>query len=112
VTDGGGLSASDVFAIAVANVNDAPTVANAIHDQNAFEDAIFAVVIPGNTFADVDAGDQLSHTASRADGSAVPQWLGFDPYTRTLSGTPGNSDVGSYELRFTATDNAGALAHE
>jgi hypothetical protein len=40
-TDGSGTLASDEFRLTVANTNDAPTVANAIADQQASEDDEF-----------------------------------------------------------------------
>ena len=54
--------------INVAPVNDAPTVANAIADQNATEDTPFAFTLPSNTFADVDLGDARTLTATLAGG--------------------------------------------
>ena len=42
-----------MFNITVTNVNDAPTVANAIADQSTAEDASFGYQVPSNTFADV-----------------------------------------------------------
>ena len=43
-----------------------------------------------------------------ADGSALPDWLSFDASTRTFSGTPENGDVGSLDVRVTATDPHGS----
>ena len=92
----------------VTPVNDAPTVAMALLDQSAAEDASWSYVIPGNTFADVDAGDTLTYAASLGDGSSLPSWVRFNGATQTFSGTPTNSDVGGLSLKVTATDNAGA----
>ena len=74
-TDLGGLSATNTFALTIQNVNDAPTVANPLVDQTVLEDAPFSIQVPGNTFADEDAGDVLSYSASLANGSALPTWL-------------------------------------
>jgi NADPH-dependent 7-cyano-7-deazaguanine reductase QueF-like protein len=106
--DSAGASTFDIFDISVSNTNDAPIVANAIADQSAPEDAAFSFVIPINTFADADAGDTLTYSATSGDGSALPSWLTFDPASRTLSGTPLNDDVGTVSLRILATDSAGA----
>ncbi len=84
----GASSAPSVFALNVANVNDAPTVANPIADQSATQDVAFSYTVPANTFADIDEGDTLTYSAKLADGSALPSWLKFDATTRTLSGTP------------------------
>jgi hypothetical protein len=112
VTDGAGTFASDEFRITVANVNDAPTLANAIADQAATEDQAFSFAVPANTFADVDApyGDTLTYTATLAGGAALPSWLTFDTATRTFSGTPANGDVGAIDVKVTATDGSNAFA--
>jgi Ca2+-binding RTX toxin-like protein len=103
-TDIGTASVSDTFAIMVGNANDAPTVANPIADQSATEDSAFSFTVPSNSFNDIDAGDTLSYAATLADGSALPAWLSFNPSTRAFSGTPVNGDVGSINVKVTATD--------
>ena len=107
-TDSASAAVSDVFDIAVANTNDAPTVANAIVDQSATEDTVFSFVVPADTFADVDVGDMLSYGATRADDSALPTWLSFNATTRTFSGTADNAEVGRFSVKVTATDLASA----
>ena len=111
-TDTGGLTAFDTFDVTVANTNDAPTLATAIADQTATEDAAFSFAVPANAFADVDVGDTLTYGAARANGDALPSWLAFDPTTRTFSGTPLNADVGTLSVKLTATDAAGAAAFD
>jgi Ca2+-binding RTX toxin-like protein/chemotaxis regulatin CheY-phosphate phosphatase CheZ len=108
-TDTGGLSASSTFNLAVANINDAPMVANALEDQVATQDASFTFVMPTDSFSDADFihGDTLSYAAALADGTALPSWLTFDATTQTFSGTPGNADVGNLNLVVTATDTGG-----
>jgi subtilisin-like proprotein convertase family protein/subtilisin family serine protease len=106
VTDGVAAPVQQSFVITVANTNDAPTVANAIPDQTATEDAAFSFQFAANTFADVDAGDALTYTAQLAAGGALPAWLTFDPGTRTFSGTPGNDDVGTVAVRVIASDTS------
>ncbi len=105
--DGNGGSVTDTFDIVVANTNDAPTVANAIPNQNATEEAAFSFQFAANTFNDVDAGDTLSYSAQLAGGGALPAWLSFDPVTRTFSGTPGNGDVGTLSIDVIASDSNG-----
>ncbi|MEA3194555.1 MAG: hypothetical protein QOD26_2888, partial [Betaproteobacteria bacterium] len=107
-TDAVGATVSDVFRLTVSHLNHAPTVANPIADQNATEDSAFTFVVPANAFADVDAGDALTYTATRADGTALPAWLTFDAATRTFSGTPLNANVGTVDVKVTATDAVGA----
>jgi hypothetical protein len=107
-TDGSSASVSDEFTVTVANTNDAPTVPNPIADQNATEDAAFSFTVPVNMFNDVDAGDTLTWSATKSDGSALPTWLSFNAGTRTFSGTPANGDVGSITVKVTATDGSSA----
>ena len=40
-----------------------------------------------------DTSDTLSYTATKADDTTLPTWLGFDATTRTFTGTPAASDV-------------------
>ena len=89
------------------NVNDAPTLANTIADQNAKQDNLFNFQIPTNTFSDIDAGDVLTYSATLENGNALPSWLTFNSTTRTFSGTPTNDNVGNLNIKAIATDKAG-----
>ena len=111
-TDGGGLSATQMFALAIQNVNDAPTVANPVADQTVPEGTPFTIQVPANTFADQDAGDTLTYSATLSTGSALPSWLAFNPTTRTFSGAPDDAQVGSLDLRVTATDSGNLAASD
>ncbi|MDF0673253.1 MAG: calcium-binding protein [Nitrospira sp.] len=86
--------------------NHAPTVTVPVADQTAAEDSPFVFTVPSTTFTDPDQihGDELSYEATLATGSPLPAWLGFDPITRTFSGTPGAGDAGVLQLAVTATD--------
>jgi Ca2+-binding RTX toxin-like protein len=108
--DTAGLSVTDTFALTVTNVNDVPTVAHAIADQNTLQDAAFSFQMPANTFADVDAGDVLTYGAMQASGAALPAWLTFDTTTHSFSGTPHAGDVGTISLKVTATDSGNLSA--
>ncbi len=109
-SDSNGGTVTDTFSIAVGDVNDMPAVANAVPNQNATEDAAFSFQFAANTFADADVGDVLTYTAQLAGGGALPVWLSFDPVTRTFSGTPANSDVGTLSIEVTASDGNGGTA--
>ena len=111
-TDGSSAAVSDTFALTVTNVNDAPSVANAIADQSVAEDSALSFQFASNTFADVDSGDSLTYTATLSNGNALPSWLSFDASTRTFSGTPTNSDVGSIDVKVTATDGSSAAVSD
>ena len=111
-TDSGNLSVSTGFSLSVQNVNDAPTLANPIVDQAANTEAAFTFTVAANTFADVDAGDVLTYSASRADGTALPTWLTFNSSTRTFSGMPGAADAGVLNLKVTAADSGNLSASD
>ena len=87
--------------------NAAPTVANAIQDQTATVGTALSYAFPANTFADTDAGDTLTYTATQSDDTALPSWLSFAAATRTFSGTPPAADVGTVSVKVTASDGHG-----
>ncbi|MGM0945385.1 MAG: MBG domain-containing protein [Bacteroidota bacterium] len=93
--------------INITPVNDAPTVANAIPDQNAMEGVAFNFQFASNTFEDIDVGDVMTYTAELNDGSPLPAWLVFDPLTRTFSGTPLNDNIGIMSIDVIANDGKG-----
>ena len=90
-------------------VNDAPTVGSAIADKNATQGSQFTFQFDANTFNDVD-GDTLLYTVTRDDGTPLPSWLTFTAATRTFSGTPGNSDVGTLTVKVTASDGNASVS--
>ncbi|ERM80577.1 hypothetical protein P872_12685, partial [Rhodonellum psychrophilum GCM71 = DSM 17998] len=105
---GGGTNVSlGQIQIDITPVNDAPTVANPIPNQNATEDAVFNFQFANNTFADVDAGSALTYSAQFSGGGALPSWLSFDPLTRTFSGIPLNANVGTVSIDVIANDGDG-----
>lgn len=89
--------------------NHAPVLATPIPDQHTFEDDVFVFALPAATFIDSDAGDRLTFTVTRTDGTALPAWLALDA-EGGLHGTPRYADIGALQLRFTATDMAGQQA--
>jgi len=107
-TDTFGATADDVFILRIENVNDAPVLMTPVPDQDAIEDEHFYFALPADAFQDIDLNDVLAYGATQSDGSPLPSWLIFDPVNRTFQGTPGNGDVGSVQIRVTATDTSGA----
>jgi len=91
----------------ILTVNNLPTISNAIADQTTNEDQAFNFQIPTNTFTDIDTDDVLTYSATLENGNALPTWLSFNVTTRTFSGTPTNSNVGSLNIKAIATDKAG-----
>jgi len=109
-TDAAGAAAADVFHLDVANVNDAPVVATTIAEQSFEAGTSFVFVLPAGTFADEDAGDALTYSASLFGGGALPSWLAFDAASATFSGSPQTADIGISQLAVTATDASGVTA--
>ncbi|ETR65097.1 MAG: hypothetical protein OMM_14826, partial [Candidatus Magnetoglobus multicellularis str. Araruama] len=105
-TDAALSSISDVFALTINNVNDAPTVVNEISDQTINQDKTFNFAINSETFEEVDAGDILTYTSTLENGETLPEWLTFNTSTITFNGIPTNDDIGSLSIKITATDNS------
>ncbi|MEH2395620.1 MAG: putative Ig domain-containing protein, partial [Nostoc sp.] len=101
---------SKTLAINLTGVDDAPNLQNAIADQIAKQDTAFSFTFDANTFNDVDAGDNLTYSATLQDASNLPNWLKFNAATRTFSGTPTNADVVNLTIKVQAKDNDGVSA--
>ncbi len=99
----------ETFIIHVGDINEAPA-AGTIPGQTAEAESAFSYTVPSNVFADPDAGDVLSWSAAKSDGSPLPAWLAFNPASRTFSGTPTGTDTGTLTIRVTATDTGGLSA--
>ncbi|MCX7417987.1 MAG: hypothetical protein NT013_00410, partial [Planctomycetia bacterium] len=83
--------------------NQPPVVTEEIDDQEPNEDAEFTLSVGAN-FSDPDVNDTLNFTATKANGDPLPTWLSFNDETQRFSGTPTNDDVGSFDVKVTATD--------
>jgi len=82
----------------ISGANHAPVVANPIPDTNALSGIPFVSVFPANAFSDPDPGQELTYTAY-----GMPPGIGFDPATRTFSGT--TTALGIFRVTVIATDN-------
>jgi hypothetical protein len=103
VSDGyGGLDTTQVT-ITVTNLND-PPVLTSTPVLTVMQEALYTYAIT-STDPDLVYGDALTITAT-----TLPDWLTLNDHgdgTATLSGTPGNADVGSYAVELTVTDSPG-----
>ncbi|UPK30936.1 DUF4082 domain-containing protein (plasmid) [Bradyrhizobium sp. 195] len=108
--DTSGATSSTTLTVTLHGANDAPMLAAQTADQNASTGSAFSLVLPANTFTDVDSGDTLTYSATAADGSALPAWLTFNASTRTFSGTP--TAAGNVGVRVSARDLGGLAASE
>ena len=88
----------------VTNTNDAPTVANAIADASAAEDAAYSISV-SNVFADVDDGDSCTYSMSGAPSTITLS-------SGTISGTPVNANVGTHTIVVTCTDGSSAAVSD
>ncbi|GKS60330.1 hypothetical protein YTPLAS18_38570 [Nitrospira sp.] len=84
-------------------VNHEPTVFRLLDNLTIPEDTSISISIPSDTFADADGGE-LTLSTGLANGEGLPTWLSFDAATHTFSGTPNDAQVGTWDLRVTATD--------
>lgn len=94
VTDGT-TNVDQIFAVTVANTNDAPVVSST-PGVTVAEDDTYEYTI---TAADVDAADILTYTAP-----VLPNWLSFNTVTGKLSGMPANTDVGVHTITLRVND--------
>ena len=102
-------SAAEIYAATGGTPNAAPTVVQSISDQSAPEDTAWTFTVPADSFSDAD-GDTLTYSATLADGSALPAWIGFDADTRTFSGTPPQDFNGTLSLKVIASDGTASAS--
>ena len=95
--------------ITITGTNDSPVLSSAINDQTVAEDTAFSYQVPADAFNDAE-GESLTYSATLADGSPLPAWLGFDADTRTFSGTPVNDDVGNLVITVKASDGQAGVS--
>jgi hypothetical protein len=88
-----------ILSIDVAAVNDAPQALVPLANQLAQADSLFSFAVGTQAFRDIDVGDTLSYSATLADGTALPAWLGFDAGSGSFGGTPAQRDAGTLQLR-------------
>ncbi len=94
VSDGDGAS-DQSFQLTVNNVNDAPVFTSTpIVESNEDEQYRYALD------ASDDDGDSISFGVVKK-----PDWLSFDASSGLLSGIPDNSQVGSYDISLSISDN-------
>ncbi len=87
--------------------NAAPTAERDIEDVTVVAGDELSFDFRTDTFADADPSDLLTYTAANADGTDLPDWVEFDPATRTFTLNPDTEDIGSHTFRVTATDTFG-----
>ncbi len=87
------------------HTNFLPYVLNPLPDQPAYTGQTYSFTIPENSLIDDDGNETLTYTASLHDGNNLPDWLSFDPSTKTFSGSP--TEANSYSIKVSVTDDRG-----
>ena len=105
VGDGAAASMAAEMVISVTADDDDPTVGTAIGPRSATQDVEISLNIAGS-FSDPE-GLALAYTATLTSGSALPDWLTLGRDSGIFDGTPRNADVGTLDIRVTATDPGG-----
>jgi hypothetical protein len=108
------FSASNYFADVVFSSSTGetpPALVTQTPNQDAIVGSAFSLTLPAGTFNDPDGG-ALTYSATGPNGAALPSWLTFNASTRTFSGTPTSTDVGTDNIQVSATDPAGLSANE
>ena len=112
------LKFADVTISLGVNTNNPPILGEPkMSDQSADDGVTYSYQIPATSFIDLDISgngvtvDAMTLAATLADGSALPSWLSFNASTRTFTGTPPLSAVGStFEVKVTATDSGASIS--
>jgi uncharacterized repeat protein (TIGR03803 family) len=89
-------------------VNSVPQVIHVIPNQEAFQLSPFTFTFAEDVFTDAD-NDLLTYTVQKVGGATLPNWLSFNPSTRTFSGTPAVTDT-TATIQVTASDGMGGHA--
>ena len=88
-------------------LNVAPELSRPIPDVHAQPGSRLDHAFENDTFIDKDPGDVLTFSAQIANGEALPEWINFNPQTRTFKGhVPANAS-GYLEVEVIATDFEG-----
>ena len=90
--------------------NSTPTLSGPFPDLGAAVGADLDYRFGTDTFADADIGTTLAFTATKADGTALPSWLTFDPSLRRFFGRPQSGDIGTVSVTLTASDGAASVS--
>ena len=91
-------------------MNRTPVSAGSLSAPAAIEDEPYRFAVPADAFHDPDASDELTLSATLADGGPLPAWFSLDPETRVFVGTPSNGDVGNLDITLEAKDHFGLAA--
>jgi hypothetical protein len=91
------------------HTNLSPYIKSLIQNQSAVAGHTFTFTVPDNIFFDDDGNVPLIYSAQMADGNPIPDWLVFDPATKTFSGTP--AEAGELTVIVVVNDSEKATAY-
>jgi len=100
------------FTIKVEYINHTPQLQKPTADFLVQEDTPFSFTIPADMFTDINPDDILTVNLIYLNTTSLPAWLSFNKSTKTLSGTPKNSDIGIYSFQISAFDDEQATAND
>ena len=80
-----------------------PVVGAVVESLQALEDEVFSYQLPEELLLDPLSQESLQVVME----SELPPWLSFDPFTRVLSGTPSQQDIGTTALSVSASNRFG-----
>lgn len=110
-----GKKVSQEFDWSFGETNDLPTVGRPIADVTKNGAGDIRVALPVDTFLDADSGETLDLVAEvmGTDGpQALPDWLSFDPVTRTFKGNPPAGAPSPLTIRVKADDGHGGTVSD
>jgi VCBS repeat-containing protein len=110
VSDGDPLNpktAAATLTVEIKGTNDVPILVTPIADQALASDTDFSWQVPAGSFIDIDSTDQLSYSATLADGGALPDWLAFDTATQTFTGRAPAGSAQTLDVTVVAADGHG-----
>ena len=104
VSDDAGATATHDVILQVLDVNESPVLVEQTEDQTSTEP--FSFTLPESAFTD-DDGDPLTLSATRTDGTELPEWIQFADGTFTITD---DAPAESVDVLVTATDPEGLSA--
>lgn len=93
----------------VIEVNNAPQAVSTIDDVVFVSNETNIYQFDENLFEDED-GDLLSYELTLINGEPLPDWLLFTERPLGMEATPSDADVGTYQLKYTASDASNLYA--
>ena len=72
--------------------------------QGAFENYVYSYTVPAFC---ASTGETLTYAMTLGTGEALPSWLTFTASTRTVTGTPQNTNLGTIVIAIVVSDLVG-----